>query len=148
LDVTRSSGGRLWDNLWKVTATLNLIVLGVAVIWFGSKHLSYDADIKASDLVVIVLAAVTVVLAALALVIGGLAVWGFAEIKRAAEEAARTASKEVAMEVGTAVARDVAAAVAAREAQDSIKSLQDSGLESNTGESCGELDPLTQALTS
>jgi hypothetical protein len=110
-------GSGFWQNLWKLTALLNIFVCVLAVLWFGKRLLTYDGEIKAADLIVIVLAAVTVVLAALAIALGGLAIWGFAEIKRAAEVAAKKVAAEVAA--------DVAAPVAAREALDLQETLQD-----------------------
>ena len=136
-------GSSVWNGIWAISACFNVVLAAVAIAFFGRRTLVFDGDIKASDLIVIVLAAVTVVLAALALVIAGLAVWGYAEIKRAAEAAATEAAKETA----ESVARDVAVSAATRTAY-AERALQNGSESPISGESGFGLDALSAALVS
>jgi hypothetical protein len=105
------AGGGLIMMRWgsRLVFAVNIVFFLILASKFGMHGLAKpDGEWKYSDLVVILLTGIAVLLAVATVFIAGMAIWGYAAIRQAAQDKAE--------EIAKIIATDVAQAVATREA--------------------------------
>ena len=101
----------------RLLLAFNIVFLVILTVKFGWHGLSEPTgEWSYPDLVVILLTGVAVLLAVATVFIAGMAIWGYAAIREAAQAKAEEIANTVATDVARTVATDVAQTVAMREA--------------------------------